>query len=56
MLGITRALPRNDHLVQALSESAQVHLQATLPEIASGHYEGEHWLATFAVYALSEER
>ena len=54
MLGVTRALPRNDHLVKALSESAQAHLQATLPEIASGHYEGEHWLATFAVYALSE--
>jgi len=56
MLGITRALPRNDHLVKALRESAQAHLQATLPEIASGHYEGEHWLATFAVYALSEEQ
>ena len=56
MLGVTRALPRNDHLVKALSESAQAHLQATLPEIASGHYEGEHWLATFAVYALAEEQ
>jgi hypothetical protein len=55
MLGITRALRRNDHLVKALRESAQAHLQATWPEIASGHYEGEHWLATFAVYALSEE-
>jgi hypothetical protein len=56
MLGITRALPGNDPLVKTLRESARAHLQATLPEIASGHYEGEHWLATFAVYALTEEQ
>jgi hypothetical protein len=54
MLGIARALPTNDRIVRRLKESAQVHFQATLPEIAGGHYEGEHWLATFAVYALSE--
>jgi hypothetical protein len=24
--------------------------------VASGHYEGEHWLATFAVYMLSTPR
>jgi hypothetical protein len=26
--------------------------QASLPHIASGSYEGEHWLATFAVFML----
>jgi hypothetical protein len=56
MLGIARALPTNDRMAKRLRESAQAHLHATLPEIASGHYEGEHWLATFAVYALSEEQ
>jgi hypothetical protein len=30
---------------------AQVHLDAALPYV-SGHYMGEHWLATFAVLAL----
>ena len=34
-----------------LSELAWLHLNASLPHIASGHYEGEHWLASFAVYA-----
>ncbi len=35
-----------------LEELALKHLQASLPYIASGSYEGEHWLASFAVYAL----
>jgi hypothetical protein len=34
-----------------LTDLAWLHLNASLPYIASGHYEGEHWLATFAVYA-----
>ncbi len=54
MLGIARALRANDPIARTLKESAHAHLQASLPEIGSGHYEGEHWLATFAVYALSE--
>jgi hypothetical protein len=29
------------------------HLQAALPHVVSGNYAGEHWLASFAVYALS---
>ena len=28
------------------------HAQVSLPHIASGSYEGEHWLATFAVHML----
>lgn len=28
------------------------HASASLPHIASGSYEGEHWLATFAVHML----
>ncbi|MFC2081433.1 DUF2891 domain-containing protein [Bacteroidota bacterium] len=31
---------------------ARQHLDASLPYIASGNYEGEHWLASFAVFAL----
>jgi hypothetical protein len=34
-----------------LTGLARLHLNASLPYIASGHYEGEHWLASFAVYA-----
>jgi hypothetical protein len=38
---------------QELLTAAKAHLQATIPNIASEHYEGTHWLASFAVYALS---
>lgn len=35
-----------------LREPAARHLQAGLRHVASGHYAGEHWLATFAACAL----
>jgi len=56
MLGIADALPRSEPNRQVLVHAAHAHLSATLPHIASGNYEGEHWLATFAIYALSESR
>ncbi len=42
----------NKKLKQQLLQSAADHLNATVPYIASEHYEGTHWLASFAVYAL----
>lgn len=39
----------NRHLWQL----ANLHLEAALPQVASGDYAGEHWLASFAVYALT---
>ena len=35
-------------------EAASIHLDASLPHVA-GDYMGEHWLATFAVLALTAE-
>jgi hypothetical protein len=35
---------------------AAEHLAASLPHVASEHYEGSHWLASFAVYALTRNR
>ncbi|MGZ6142478.1 MAG: DUF2891 domain-containing protein [Myxococcales bacterium] len=35
-----------------LAKLADRHAEATLPHIESGSYEGEHWLATFAVHML----
>lgn len=49
MLEISKALPSSS----ALYKSAAEHADASLPYIMSGHYEGEHWLATFAVYLLT---
>ncbi|GAB4412017.1 MAG: DUF2891 domain-containing protein [Bacteroidia bacterium] len=51
--GIARRLPGDDARVPVLQEIADLHIEATLPSIADGNYAGEHWLATFAVYALS---
>ena len=39
----------NKHLLKLANE----HLDAALPQVASGDYAGEHWLASFAVYALT---
>jgi hypothetical protein len=36
-----------------LAKVAEQHALASLPHIESGAYEGEHWLATFAVQMLS---
>ncbi len=53
MIGIAAALSGDDPRRGPLEESACLHARATLPYIASGNYEGEHWLASFAVYMLS---
>lgn len=37
-----------------LIREADKHLAYSLPAITDGGYEGEHWLASFALYALSE--
>ena len=39
-----------------LRDSAAQHLNATLPHITSEHYEGSHWLGSFAIYALTRAR
>ena len=49
---IAAVLPRNDLVRPILLRSAAVHAEAALKHVASGNYEGEHWLASFAVYML----
>ena len=53
MRSIANALPGNDPARRILTRSATAHAQAALPYVSSGNYEGEHWLASFAVYLLS---
>lgn len=50
---IAMALPSGDARVQRLQASANEHVSVGLSYVFSGHYEGEHWLGTFAVYALT---
>jgi hypothetical protein len=41
----------NEQVRPIMRTAADAHLAASLDHVA-GHYEGEHWLATFAVLAL----
>ena len=50
---LARALPAGEAR-DAAEQAARLHLQAGLPHVA-GHYAGEHWLATYAVLALSPD-
>lgn len=52
MQGLAAVLPANDPLKKQLLKAAAEHLTAALPHVVSGEYGGEHWLASFAVYAL----
>ncbi|HEX4877736.1 MAG TPA: DUF2891 domain-containing protein [Chitinophagaceae bacterium] len=52
MKGIASVLPANDPRRKLLMRSSLHHLSASLPHVVSGEYGGEHWLASFAVYAL----
>ena len=54
MKGIASVLPPNDPKRKLLIQSSIRHLNASLPNIASGAYGGEHWLASFAVYAITQ--
>jgi hypothetical protein len=51
--GIAHGLPRGDRRVPALAAAAQQHRDAALPAVTGEHYEGGHWLGTFAVYLTS---
>ena len=53
MRSIAAALPANDPARKVLSASASQHATAALAHVASGDYAGEHWLASFAVFLLS---
>lgn len=48
--GILAALDPADSRRSALEKAERLHAEAGLRHVFSGHYEGEHWLATFAVY------
>jgi hypothetical protein len=53
MRSIAAALPGNDPARKLLARAATAHAQDALAHVASGNYEGEHWLASFAVFLLS---
>jgi len=50
MQGIASALDESDPRVEILKKSASEHADMGFKYVFSGHYEGDHWLATFAIY------
>ena len=51
--GIAAALPAEDARRPALLAAADRHRVAALPHVTGEHYEGGHWLGTFAVYLVT---
>ena len=52
--GIAQGLPQNDSRRAVLLKTAAAHEVVGLARVTSGDYAGEHWLASFAVYLLTE--
>jgi hypothetical protein len=51
--GMARGLPAHDARVASLLGAAAAHAAAALPAVTGEHYEGGHWLGTYAVYLTS---
>ena len=52
--GIASALPPDDLRRKALSAAADAHRRAGLAAVTGAHYEGGHWLGSFAVYLTTQ--
>lgn len=50
--GIGSALPKSNPLKAKFEQTSNTFLKNTLPNVTSGNYGGDHWLASFAVYAI----
>ena len=55
MKGIANALPARHLLKKQFRTTANRFLSNALPLVFQGNYGGDHWLGSFAVYALSVE-
>jgi len=52
--GILSALPNDDPRRAALQATADAHRRAGLAAVTGEHYEGGHWLGSFAVYLTTQ--
>src|SRR6266571_4924402 len=52
--GIISALPADDPRRPALAAAADAHRRAGLAAVTGEHYEGGHWLGSFAVYLVTK--
>jgi hypothetical protein len=51
--GIASALPKNDKRLASIMATAEAHERAGLAAVTGEHYEGGHWLGSFAVYLVT---
>jgi hypothetical protein len=52
--GIAAGLPKSDKRLPSIMATAQAHRRAGLAAVTGEHYEGGHWLGSFAVYLVTE--
>ncbi len=51
--GITAGLPSSDPRLPALRAAAAAHRESGLASVTGEHYEGGHWLGSFATYLVT---
>ena len=51
--GIAAGLPAGDEHLTAIRAAAMAHRETGLARVTGEHYEGGHWLGTFAVYLVT---
>jgi Protein of unknown function (DUF2891) len=51
--GIASALPKSDRRLASIRAAADAHRRAGLAAVTGEHYEGGHWLGSFAVYLVT---
>ncbi|HTW79237.1 MAG TPA: DUF2891 domain-containing protein [Terracidiphilus sp.] len=52
--GIAAGLPKSDNRLAAILAAASAHRKAGLAAVTGAHYEGGHWLGSFAVYLVTK--
>ena len=51
---IAAALPEGDPRVASLLAAGKLHADAGIANVSAEHYEGSHWLASFATYLVTK--
>ncbi len=51
--GIAAGLPKGDKRLPMIGAAAEEHKNAGLAAVTGKHYEGGHWLGSFAVYLVT---
>lgn len=52
--GIAAGLPKTDKRLPSIVATAEAHARAGLAAVTGEHYEGGHWLGSFAVYLVTK--